>query len=100
MAKFLLKRTIGIFSGRAKSNVLYPNPHAPKDFEKQCKPKMHQKDLPRLRLNKSAKHPIHAIAIKDIIYHMRGRLSTYGSTGNSLGKGHTFIDNKLYRITS
>lgn len=49
----------------------------PKDFENKCKPIMQQKDLPRVRLNKSSKCGVSVIAIKDIIYHMRGILSTY-----------------------
>lgn len=49
----------------------------PKNFENECKPKMQQKDLPRVRLNKSSKHGVTVIVIKDIIYHKRGILSTY-----------------------
>lgn len=44
---------------------------------------MQQKDLLRVRRNKSSKHGINVIAIKGIVYHMRGMLNTYAEQRKS-----------------
>lgn len=60
---------------------------------------MQQKDLLRVRQNKSSKHGINVIAIKGIVYHREGYSAHMQSIGNSPVRGHTLIGNKLYKIT-
>lgn len=89
VAKFLKNDHRNILRKRQRYCPL-PESLSPEDFEKQRKPEMQQKDLPRVRPNKSSKHRINVIAIKGIIHHIRGILSTYvGCRKSSSQRSHS-----------